>query len=72
MTPCAALSATFPNPWNDDRDGRWVSTWSKPLGADGLPVVTAAPAYDQFGLPATQTWEKSVGTPEPVALLVGD
>jgi hypothetical protein len=32
---------------------RWILTWSKPLGAGGFPVVTAAPAYDQ--LPAVQT-----------------
>ena len=31
---------------------RWVPTWAKP--------------YDQYGLPAVQTWEKSVGTPDQV------
>jgi hypothetical protein len=29
---------------------RWVPTWSAP--------------YDQYGLPAVQTWEKEVGSPE--------
>jgi hypothetical protein len=47
---------------------RWIPTWSKPLGAGGFPVVTAALAYDQYGLPAVQIWEKAVGIAEPVAL----
>jgi hypothetical protein len=32
---------------------RWIPTWSKP--------------YDQYGLPAVQTWEKSVAIPDQVA-----
>jgi hypothetical protein len=32
---------------------RWLPSWSKP--------------YDQYGLPAVQTWEKSVGIPDQVA-----
>jgi hypothetical protein len=47
---------------------RWIPTWSKPLGAGGFPVVTAAPAYDRHGFPVVQTWEKSVGLPEPVTI----